>query len=673
MIICEKIILKNFRRYVEGEFEFSNKLKNNLNVVIARNGVGKSTLFDAFTWCFFGKEDHLKIDAKYLKESEKIINMGVLTNLKNNSKAEVIVTVFLCDLSNNKRYKIKRVVEFFRGKDGAISSDEGWAKPKFWVWDKGISDWQAKIEEIAESRINSIIPQDLRQFFFFDGEQLRSHFEGNTSGYLQEKIEQVSRIDLLDNCLNHLNHYLSMVGLKKRRLSTNKELTKKENRRDILKRQISEKQQTLNKNKKRLTTISQQIRETKEKIQKIGIDQQTVNVINEQIEETEKKISEESYRKKSLEEQYKKFLLDYSLDFFMKDYIKKSLDLINKAIKNKEVPPPITKDFLNRLLNEYKECICGTSLKGKDNLHRKRVEALEKETEVKFSVNYNEGILLYDITLNKIKNILKEIEHYKKTINECDETIRDSQTKLDGLKLRRKRAGSSVIGNLQTKLNLLENEEKSLKNDNNIFGDEIEGIDIELEGLKREIEKGYKHQDKLKALNKKQEATEDVQEIISQFKQHLIDKNIKFLKDKTESYFRQICTEKSEEIEKIEIDPDFNLKIISKMDPSINLKHTLSQGEQQIFILAFAAALRDITKIKSPLIIDTPLGRIDPEYRIQVLHSFPKILDESQLILLVTKSEYTKEVYSKLKSITSNVVEYEVLKTGIENKIVRKN
>ena len=71
--------------------------------------------------------------------------------------------------------------------------------------------------------------------------------------------------------------------------------------------------------------------------------------------------------------------------------------------------------------------------------------------------------------------------------------------------------------------------------------------------------------------------------------------------------------------------------------------------------------------------IDTPLGKIDKEYRTQVLDSFPQIMNKSQLILLVTSSEYTKEVKSKVKSIADNLVEYEIIRDKYQNRIIKRS
>jgi|LGOV01.1.fsa_nt_gb hypothetical protein len=53
----KKIILKEMRiRNFKGIRDFSLKLNNKNNKIYGKNGVGKTTLYDAFVWCLFGKD-----------------------------------------------------------------------------------------------------------------------------------------------------------------------------------------------------------------------------------------------------------------------------------------------------------------------------------------------------------------------------------------------------------------------------------------------------------------------------------------------------------------------------------------------------------------------------------------------------------------------------------------
>ena len=61
-------------------------------------------------------------------------------------------------------------------------------------------------------------------------------------------------------------------------------------------------------------------------------------------------------------------------------------------------------------------------------------------------------------------------------------------------------------------------------------------------------------------------------------------------------------------------------------------------------------SLKKKFEIFSSIIIDTPLAKIDNEYRINVAEWFIKSLKDAQVILLVTNSEYTSDFRKAIKT-----------------------
>ena len=62
-----------------------------------------------------------------------------------------------------------------------------------------------------------------------------------------------------------------------------------------------------------------------------------------------------------------------------------------------------------------------------------------------------------------------------------------------------------------------------------------------------------------------------------------------------------------------------------------------SAGQKQVRILAFTEALRRLARLAPPLVVDTPLGRLDKEVRSAVLEKL--YLKGHQSIILATNSE----------------------------------
>ncbi|PDW03403.1 DNA sulfur modification protein DndD [Candidatus Viridilinea mediisalina] len=77
-------------------------------------------------------------------------------------------------------------------------------------------------------------------------------------------------------------------------------------------------------------------------------------------------------------------------------------------------------------------------------------------------------------------------------------------------------------------------------------------------------------------------------------------------------------------------------------------REQLSAGEKQIYAIAVLWALRIVSERTIPIIIDTPLGRLDSEHRQRLVqHYFPQA--SHQVVLLATDSEIDTPLYGQLK------------------------
>ena len=69
----EEIQFENFRKYVNTSIKFSDNA-NDIHVVIAENGAGKTTFLNAMTWCLYNQEPKIKDKDNNLKLKTKTIH-----------------------------------------------------------------------------------------------------------------------------------------------------------------------------------------------------------------------------------------------------------------------------------------------------------------------------------------------------------------------------------------------------------------------------------------------------------------------------------------------------------------------------------------------------------------------------------------------------------------------
>lgn len=98
----------------------------------------------------------------------------------------------------------------------------------------------------------------------------------------------------------------------------------------------------------------------------------------------------------------------------------------------------------------------------------------------------------------------------------------------------------------------------------------------------------------------------------------------------------------------IEMDPTtLDLKYIGPDGKEVD-RASLSAGEKQLMVISLLWALGRCSKKKLPLIIDTPLSRLDSAHRSSVIQTyFPQASD--QTIILSTDTEIDQSYYELMR------------------------
>ena len=101
-------------------------------------------------------------------------------------------------------------------------------------------------------------------------------------------------------------------------------------------------------------------------------------------------------------------------------------------------------------------------------------------------------------------------------------------------------------------------------------------------------------------------------------------------------------------INRIEMDPEsLNIKYVSDDGLEVG-RDSLSAGEQQLMVISILWALAICSKKKLPVIIDTPLSRLDSLHRAALIKTYFPNAGE-QTIILSTDSEIDSKYYKLMK------------------------
>jgi DNA sulfur modification protein DndD len=143
-----------------------------------------------------------------------------------------------------------------------------------------------------------------------------------------------------------------------------------------------------------------------------------------------------------------------------------------------------------------------------------------------------------------------------------------------------------------------------------------------------------------------------VQLVLDEFTKHLTNAKIQELRDAVVRCFGQLWR-KGDLVRRIEIDPaTFAVTLFDAQDRPAP-KDQLSAGEKQIYAISMLSALAQLSGRPLPIVIDTPLGRLDSDHRGYLVDRyFPHA--SHQVIVLSTDTEIDQASFRALSPAVSH-------------------
>lgn len=617
-MILKSLYLKNFRTYKGPEELFFASGDKNITIVKGNNEVGKTTIMNAITWCLYGSEYYKKEgnEPKYNKNRSYELNIG--------EEDLIEVKLKMVD-SKGKKISIERSLEFYKNDNGDCR--------------EGSNSHEIYVDGIPVQYKNNFMakhfPKDIRKYFLFDGEQLESYFGDNKEpGKIKKSVYRISQLDLLENIKNRLNTRIKDFADELKEL--NPSLSRVIKRSKKLEEEIEKYESDLKKIDKNLEDLEFKIVDNEEKIKRYG--ENPTKLINDKqnFRKEKEKIDNEIIKTK---ENYIEFLiLNFPKIFSINDVL--IFKGLSKDLEEEgHIPKLYKKEFLKSLLNSHK-CICGSNLvEGGEEyntikeLYEKTDEATNLSDEVNkmagtvnsiisnFSLDFNEKI----VNFNKaIVDLDKEYHDISKHIKDIDNRLsEDDEEHIQKLTSDNKEYSSMIKKDYENK--------GKLKNKLSIANEELEKV-------KKEIEKENKKDVVKSDIESSMLFCEQVKEEIDSIYRGLEEDIHKKLEELTSQEFGKMHWK--EFYKGISIDDEYNVKI-HKQEGDV-VPYDLSKGGQLVLALSFMTALNSLSGFELPIIIDTPLGRLDEPIKKNIGINLPIFTRNKQVTLLVTSSEYSE-------------------------------
>lgn len=348
-MLIKSLRMENFRQFKgSNKIDFSMEPGKNVTIILGDNTFGKTTLLQAFNWCFYGI-------AMFDQNPDNLLNLEVASEMFNGDTR--IVEVEITVIHDGAEYIITRTQRYTMN-NGKV---RGEATPQPKVSYKQPDGQTESVKAVqVKNVINNILPQDLSTYFFFDTERVNSI---STRRDVAEAVKGLLGLTILDSAIKHLgtrSAKTSVIG----KYYASMDMDGDSKAQDALRRiQAAEAKRA---------AISEQLEECKsqinhyegrkEQLDSILRDNQTTSTLQKKKEDLERRIAQE---KKALEATMNAFFREFSqgsLQFFAQPLLKTTSAFLKEVKVDDKGIRDLTKPTIEELIKRGR-CICGAEIR----------------------------------------------------------------------------------------------------------------------------------------------------------------------------------------------------------------------------------------------------------------------------------------------------------------------
>jgi DNA sulfur modification protein DndD len=649
----KKLVLENF-----GLFRGRNEIDLDTRVVRGKvkpivliggkNGAGKTSILESIRLCLYGPQGIA--DRISVKGYEQYLRGRVHRDdslLINPTSAAVTLVFEHAHIGAKHEFAVTRSWDL---KENSVSSSLEILRDNI------------PLDEIdrenAEEFLRDLVPPGVAQLYFFDGEKIQELAEAeDVDVALSEAIKNLLGLELVDRLQADLRIYKNRIdsenanaGVAKEIESIDVEIQNKRNEAielrkshdealskfDSIRKDIARQEARIAKeggayaNKRddldiqrrshtaRITELESEIRRHAENLLPFTIVPQLCEQVEAQLS-IERKTQEWNAIEKVVEERGSKFkkvvgkLLRQREKEIAPSLLSKIESEIGAALAVfEEKPNDLANSRIIHNLSSDQQTRLLTGIERARSEVPKDIEALRKSLEKE-----TRSLLKVEQSLNKVPSE-DQLKPMVEAINELNQQLGSAQT-------------------------IVRQKESALSS-----------AEFAIKELERKLDMTEKLLHKSRKLHDKQELANRVQTVLEEYHKKLLRAKSIELSEALMNRFSQLWR-KRDRVKRIEIIPEsYEVVLFDRHDRAVPKKE-LSAGEKQIYAIAILWALADVSGRPLPMVIDTPLGRLDGDHRDHLVERyFPHA--SHQVIILSTDTEIDEEYFNDLSPAISHAI-----------------
>lgn len=620
-LIINRLTLTNFGIY-QGENTFNMSADKPVVLIGGLNGCGKTTFLEAVLLALYGSSSPAYTESDYTTFGNYL--RAHSNSMRPNEKSSVELSFTMKAGGTNTAYTVKRTWNPAKTR----------IAPQTEVYRNGFLD--SNLTENWAMYVEDILPHSLSGFFFFDGEKIAELVDRNDeSAQMKHSIKALLGIDLVDSLQSDLKRLNSKVAKRSRSSRDQEELERLQKKCDELANALQEIDLQVEQAQARIDKLN------KEKEAQISAYAAAGGVALDSIEQMREKQLLLSNEASDIESD----MVALSATAFPLMLVR---DMLSRALggAREEFDFAVFEKAFNQieeLLGDYSAQNPSVNMDGlakylKDSLSAKKREAIYEPT----------SLLLGQMEYLESEHFDYLMDNYRKLSSEKADRERKLAAVEDFLGVD---IDSELVSEISSKIHDIESDIDDLEVEIRIQQSNRPKINGELIHAQAAYKKSLV--DYLESQNRYEDDSRTiiylakVNRVLESYKVKLQQRKVRELGDSITECFRKLAR-KTDLITRVYIDPsslDFTY-FGSNGNPVP--QEILSSGERQLVVISTLWALSLNSKEKLPVIIDTPLARLDTKHRMALVNVyFPQASD--QAIILSTDSEVTGECYERLR------------------------
>ncbi len=636
-MILESLSLFNFGLY-RGlhKFDLGSELAADKPIILIKghNGAGKTTFLEAVRVALYGKR---ALGPRVSQSDYEAYLMRRINNTASERHAQITLTFSSRYDGDNDSYCVKRA---WAARGTAVVETLELTRNGEAIKDIPAEDWEHYVEEI--------IPTGVSQLFFFDGEKIQDIADDHANEGLVDAIRSLLGLDLIDQLRGDLALYKSRAGG-----ASSNDYDLVAIARDL---QVAQTELTLADEKAAtLTTRRHQLAKISERAQLVFQQEGGGIAINKNTLSEELKAVESRY--KALESALRNLVNGTAPFVLAPKLVKRFVKQVEK--KSGCLTGPAVKGFLGAF--EKAQRAQGKLLKP---WTKEQIEALidfaERQASLSDTVDLGaepdwivEQLSNLSTDQNEASNIGHELVAVLNKRTQLREQIKNYQPGVAAEAFENLRKSEFDMGGVDTEL-------KQTKT-------EVDRLRVLVAKLKAERQRAIEAQFDQTNLSEKLDMATRAQAALASYEKRILQKRLDSLSTHFIEAFSGLV-ERKKLVRDVQIDPQtFAIHLIDYDGKKVET-NSLSAGERQLFAVAMLWGLGKTSGRELPMIIDTPLSRLDKLHRHRLVGRYlPKA--SRQVIMLCTDTELTEDLSHLLQPFVCKYYEIGVQRWGRESVI----